>query len=58
MNKNNVPEVADRACRPIAQKPVRPILRPAYGKTDSSLPRRNLSRLNRKEEHCCSRATD
>jgi hypothetical protein len=58
MNKNNVPEVADPARLAIAQKPVRPVLRPAYGKTDSAIPKRNLSRLNRKEEHCCSRATD
>jgi hypothetical protein len=58
MNRNNMAEIPDSTRRASAQNPSRPSLRPACPQTDRSKSRRNLPRLNRKEEHCCSRATD
>jgi hypothetical protein len=58
MNKNNALGVAAPANFSITQKLARPVIRPLYGKMEGVPPASHLSRLSRKEEHCCNRATD
>ena len=58
MNSNNAIEITETGVFTNKHKPIRPVLRLAYG-TRASFPQNdNRSGLNRKENECCNRATD
>jgi len=58
MSSNNPIEITETGAFTDTHKPIRPVLRLAYGTRGGWPQNDNQSGLNRKEKECCNRATD